>query len=87
MAFHRGLGGADGSGHTVDLRGIALWYYSDDDGVTWTESQTWWTLPVVSVTGLQEPGVVELADGSLLSWSRTDQGCQYESRSRDGGVT
>jgi len=87
LAFHRGLGAADDSGHTVDLRGIALWYYSDDDGTTWKESRTWWTLPVASVTGLQEPGVVELADGSLLSWFRTDQGCQYESRSRDDGET
>jgi BNR repeat-like domain len=29
--------------------------------------------------------VVELADGTLLSWARTDQGCQYGFRSRDGG--
>lgn len=87
VAYHRDLGADDGNGHTVDLRGIALWYYSDDEGATWTESRTWWTLPVTSVTGLQEPGVVELEDGTILSWSRTDQGYQYESRSRDGGET
>jgi len=71
----------------VDLRAIALWYYSDDEGVTWKEAETWWALPAVTRTGLQEPGVVELADGTLLSWARTDQGCQYEFRSRDQGVT
>jgi Neuraminidase (sialidase) len=30
---------------------------------------------------------VELADGSLFSWARTDQGRQYAFRSRDGGKT
>jgi hypothetical protein len=71
----------------IDLRAVALWYYSDDEGLTWKESDTWWALPAVTQTGLQEPGVVELADGTLLSWARTDQGCQYEFRSTDNGVT
>lgn len=87
LAFHRVTGKPDASGHTVDLRAIAMWYYSDDEGTTWTEAKNWWALPVVSATGMQEPGVVELADGSLLSWSRTDQGRQFENRSRDHGVT
>jgi len=30
-------------------------------------------------------GVVELADGSLLSWFRTDQGAQFASVSKDAG--
>jgi photosystem II stability/assembly factor-like uncharacterized protein len=34
---------------------------------------------------LQEPGVVELGDGSLFSWFRTDQGAQFETRSADAG--
>jgi sialidase-1 len=29
--------------------------------------------PCASGSGLQEPGVVELADGSIFSWCRTDQ--------------
>lgn len=87
VAFHRATGAADHGGHQVDLRAVDLWYYSDDEGATWTEAKTWWTLPVASTTGLQEPGVVELADGTLLSWARTDQGRQYECRSRDGGET
>ncbi|MEO7599312.1 MAG: exo-alpha-sialidase [Opitutus sp.] len=90
MAWHRGLKSSD-QGLTeaegIDLRGIALWYYSDDEGATWKEAKTWWAIPVVSRTGLQEPGVVELADGSLLSWARTDQGSQYGFRSRDIGQT
>ncbi len=86
VAFHRVTGRVEG-GHSIDLRGIALWYYSDDEGATWTEAKTWWTLPVAGTTGLQEPGLVELADGSLLSFSRTDVGTQYENRSRDVGET
>lgn len=85
VAFHRTSKVQEG--HDVDLRAIAVWCHSDDEGATWTEAKTWWTIPVVSGTGLQEPGVVELADGSLFSWVRTDQGRQYEFRSRDGGET
>jgi sialidase-1 len=70
-----------------DSRAIILWYYSDDEGATWTESATWWSMPTVSRSGLQEPGVVELGDGSLFSWARTDQGSQFGFRSRDGGQT
>jgi len=36
---------------------------------------------------MDEPGVVELADGSLYSWARTDHGEQWACRSRDGGET
>jgi hypothetical protein len=70
-----------------DLRGIVLWYYSDDLGVTWQEADNWWAMPVPSAAGLQEPGVVELADHSLYSWARTDVGRQYSFRSQDGGKT
>ena len=70
-----------------DYRGIALWYYSDDEGASWREADTWWAMPVATAAGLQEPGVVELGDGSLFSWARTDQGTQYGFRSQDGGVT
>ena len=31
--------------------------------------------------GLQEPGILERADGSLYLWMRTDYGCQYECES------
>lgn len=75
-----------GENRINDFRGIAMWFYSDDEGVTWKEAVTWWAMPVPSSRGLQEPGVVELPDGSLYSWVRTDQGSQYEFRSRDRGV-
>lgn len=38
-------------------------------------------------SGLQEPGVIEKADGSVYLWARTDLGTQYVSRSTDGGET
>lgn len=88
LGYHRVQGeGAGSIGHSIDLRAIDLWFYSDDEGATWTESKSWWALPVASDTGLQEPGVVELADGSIFSWARTDQGRQYAMRSTDAGVT
>ena len=86
-AFHRSLTSVDRGADTNDQHAITLWYYSDDDGATWTQSPTWWALPVVSGAGLQEPGVVELADGSLFSWARTDVGCEYSFRSQDNGAT
>ena len=58
---------------------------SDDSGRTWREARDWWALPGRSRTGLQEPGVVELPDGSLYAWCRTDTGRQWEMRSRDQG--
>lgn len=86
LGFHRSSGSAD-ERSSWDSRALALWYYSDDEGATWKESDTWWAIPALSTSGLQEPGVVELPDGSVYSWFRTDQGAQYESVSRDNGVT
>jgi Neuraminidase (sialidase) len=87
LAFHRSRGSDPHSSKSFDARAIAMWIYSDDEGTTWTESSSWWAMPVRSGSGLQEPGVVELADGSLFSWSRTDQGTQYGFRSTDAGKT
>lgn len=84
VSFYRSTGTADAQ-TSWDSRAIVLWYFSDDEGATWTEAKSWWSIPVESRSGLQEPGVVELGDGSLLAWSRTDQGTQYGFRSRDGG--
>jgi len=85
VAFHRLRSTANDPARSWDPRAIALWYYSDDDGGTWKEASSWWTLPVATKSGLQEPGVVELAGGGLLCWTRTDQGSQYALRSQDGG--
>ena len=86
VAFHRPIY-RDGE-QSADWRGIAIWYLSDDEGLTWHESDLWWALPVPERnTGLQEPGVVELSDGSIFSWARTDAGVQYGFRSFDRGTT
>ena len=86
VGYHRTSGAADERA-SWDARAIAIWYYSDDEGATWKESATWWGIPVVSESGLQEPGVVQLADGSLFGWARTDQRAQYQFSSKDNGLT
>jgi hypothetical protein len=85
VAFHRARASDPKNYHSLDMRSIALWYLSDDEGKSWREADTWWALPARTATGLQEPGVVELADGGLFSWMRTDQGAQFGSYSTDGG--
>jgi hypothetical protein len=86
-AFHRLKGENNKDFKNFDYRGIALFYLSDDAGQTWRESDSWWAPPVPSKSGLQEPGVIELKDGRLYAWARTDLGCQYEMVSRDAGNT
>ena len=86
LAFHRARNDAPHQSSSFDSRAIALWLLSDDEGLTWREAKDWLSLPVTNTrTGLQEPGVVELTDGELLSWFRTDQGEQWFSRSSDSG--
>ncbi|GMV95245.1 MAG: hypothetical protein AMXMBFR82_50230 [Candidatus Hydrogenedentota bacterium] len=74
-------------GAEFQSRGSALCYLSDDSGQTWRASETVLEAPEGSRSGLQEPLVVELQDGSLRMLCRTDQGCQMESFSADGGNT
>ena len=62
LAFHRSRGTDPDTSKSWDSRAIAMWIYSDDEGATWAESSSWWAMPVPSGSGLQEPGVVELAD-------------------------
>jgi sialidase-1 len=56
--------------------------YSDDDGVTWRESNV-----IEFDKALMEPGVAECADGSIYMTIRTATGVLYEARSHDGGAT
>ena len=74
-------------GEDFQSRGEAMCYLSDDDGKTWRPSSTILEAPEGSRTGLQEPGVIELADGRVMMLSRTDQGSQFRSYSNDGGET
>jgi hypothetical protein len=72
-----------------DWAGLAMCYLSDDAGKTWRRSQT--TLvghfPDGKRVTVQEPGVVELADGQLMMYCRTNAGSQFVSHSADGGET
>ncbi|MDD4744965.1 MAG: sialidase family protein [Eubacteriales bacterium] len=85
-AFRRTRYGPDGS---VTFSGIAtsLFFFSDDDGRTWSESTPCAISARSSRSGLQEPGVIELQNGMLYGWARTDLGVQYEMFSGDGGAT
>jgi sialidase-1 len=85
VAFHRARRNNPQDGNSFDSRAIALWYFSDDEGRTWRESNDWWALPLPSRSGMQEPGVVELADGKVFSWARTDLGAQWGCVSTNGG--
>jgi len=70
----------------IDSRAITLFFLSDDNGASWFESCNWLALPQSSGSGLQEPGAVELGDGSLYAWARSDTGRQWEMRSSDGAM-
>ncbi len=70
----------------VHGRSVACVFYSDDGGANWQEAPGWVLPPQESNTGLQEPGVIELADGRVMAWFRTDLGCQYKAFSCDGGM-
>jgi len=76
----------DGTRNTWSGKGIMRIYYSDDLGRTWHGDATDISIPPDPSVTLQEPGVVELEDGRLMMYIRTDGGSQYESFSSDGGV-
>ncbi len=86
-AYHRRKGEDTRDMKNFDARATAIYFISDDTGETWRESKSLWTLPVASISGLQEPGIIELNDERLFSWARTDQGCQYGMWSFDDGDT
>lgn len=76
-----------------DQYGEAHFFVSEDDGETFREAGgRWREAPVrvslggsaYSVSGLQEPGIIELKSGVIWMYARTDRGFQYESFSHDG---
>jgi len=75
------------TGETWSARATFLCSYSDNGGRSWRKSATELVAPEPSRTGLQEPGLIELKDGRLMMYARTDMGCQYRSYSTDGGDT
>ncbi len=90
-AFHRN--GYDtlrrNPGVRFDSCGEVIFFISDDDGNNWREGTCKCVLPYNAYfrSGLQEPGVIELKNGVLWAWARTDLGCQYEMFSLDMGET
>jgi Neuraminidase (sialidase) len=71
-------------GEKYDASATLVCYLSDDGGQTWRESKQSMASDRVVY---QEPGVVELSDGRILMFIRTDAGTQYLSWSSDGGET
>ena len=61
-------------------------YYSDDNGQTWRASKGMVRMPKYP-TGAQEPGLVELKDGSVMMIIRNQHERVYKSFSKDGGDT
>ena len=67
-------------------RGLVMTYVSDDTGKTWRKTATL-EAPAETRAGFQEPGVVELKDGRIMMFIRTQLGSQYLSYSKDHGQT
>lgn len=87
-AYHKMSGNSTTAPGSWHFRSEACFFLSDDDGRTWRASETTGAMPEPnSRAGLQEAGVIELKDGRIWSWSRTDTGRQYEMFSSDGGDT
>lgn len=66
-------------------KGKMFYMYSDDNGTTWEKSG--YLNPCADDVIEQEPGIVELNDGSLLCYVRTDKGSQFFARSYDNGTS
>lgn len=84
-AMHRGT--CKNGEFNIDGRGTVYFFSSADDGRTWGEEKGMITLGAMahSHSGLQEPGLIELANGVLYAYMRTDLFAQYESYSYDSG--
>jgi sialidase-1 len=87
VAFHRARRSDPRDHRSFDGRALAFWYISDDEGQTWREANDWWAVPLPSRSGLQEPGVVELAGGNVFTWARTDLGAQWGCVSTNAGLS
>ncbi|MEA3225935.1 MAG: sialidase family protein, partial [Planctomycetota bacterium] len=78
-----------GPGQGRDTAGVIMCYLSDDNGKTWRRSKDSFKgyAPNGQRITVQEPGVVELEDGRLMMFIRTNAGSQYICYSQDGGET
>ena len=86
LAKHSAKG--EGWSAAKKLYGRLSCVYSDDGGVTWKKGEEY---AVSDAEGklvlVQEPGVIELKDGRLYLYARTDRGRQWQAFSKDGGKT
>lgn len=64
--------------------GNIMCYYSDDNGDIWQKSKQ---IANPENIVLQEPGIVELKEGKLMLFCRTNSGVQYFSFSENNGET
>ena len=67
-------------------RWVALSFASDDDGVTWKRSNSIDLGGRGHHDGALEPTVVELKDGRVMMWIRTNLGRFWKAYSDDGGI-
>lgn len=81
LAQHHGVGWPKWTG-----AGRIVCYYSDDSGKTWKRGEQA-PEPEDKSVALQEPGVVQLKDGRVLLFCRTNAGSQFLAHSQDDGVT
>jgi len=79
VAFHEKLDDVN-----FNQKGRLFSYYSDDNGATWYSG-----VEVQNPSGViaQEPGVIELKDGSIMMFIRASGGFQQLSYSKDKGQT
>jgi len=83
VAWHQG------PGRPRDTAGVIMCYLSDDNGKTWRRSKDSFKgyAPNGRRITVQEPGVIELKDGRLMMYMRTNAGSQYICYSKDAGET
>ncbi len=86
VAIHH-LTGGGGLIENVHNRAETYFFLSDDGGATWREARQCCYPPQWMDSGLREPGVIELADGRVMAWFRTNVGRQWKAFSSDGGET
>ena len=86
----RHISGTDKDGNVLmENWSVTVVFVSDDDGATFTLLPARLAIPSLGggQAGMQEPGLIELRDGTIWIWARTGMGAQYESLSRDGMAT
>lgn len=72
--------------HTFHPGSIAV-FYSDDDGRSFNRAPVDMISPINETHGYLEPGLFEFSDGTVWMYIRTNYGYQYQSFSKDGGIT